>query len=387
MAVFGVLNVPAGDLSAKKAIRAAGCTHTVVQAQWTSLQPSGPGTALNSTAVAALNTEYDQAASAGLNVMLEVALHYPPAWVAEHVEQFKDQAAHVYEASAKGPGLQVSNWVWTALGWEYVSDLCNKLGVALGSSRINQTTAIKIGGGFYGELHYPLSATASPTFSHWGYGASMQSGTGLASGQTVCPHPGYTIYSGTDAEDSIWLNWYLNGLGKWLMFFIGAMRTAGWSCDFQVAHPGYGIRANYTHSQAQFRESAGAGEDPVRMIGAYSHDPKIWPYCTWMNTADGWDPVTADSDISAWKKIYNEAVLRNKHFRLWGENTGGENAAGLADIFSGDANGSALSTASWSRRVASGRYQGIFWLQYSSLISGSGSDAQLSDYATAIITR
>jgi hypothetical protein len=383
---FGVLQMPTGNLAAKQQIKAAGCTHTVIQAQWSALQPSGAGTALNSTAVASLIQEYADAATAGLKVMLEVALQYPPSWVLSGVESFKDQFGNVLNGSAQSGGQQVSNWMWTSAGWGYVSDFVNKLGAALGSGSIAQTSDVKIGGGYYGELHYPISVATAPNYSFWGYGTSMQTGTGLASGQVVCPNPGYTIFSGTDAQDSQWLNWYLNGLGTWIMFFIGAMRTAGWTaCDYHVCHTGYGIRSNEVHSSTAYQSSAGTGEDPARMIGVYAHDPKIWPYCTWMNTADGYDPVYTDTDISAWKKIYEEAYLRGKHYKLWGENTGGENTAGLQAIFSGGTYGSALSGATYAQAppVTYG-FQGIFWLQYSSLTGGVMGNASLSDYTTSI---
>ena len=380
---WGVLNMPTGNLSAKEAIAAQGCTYSVIQAQWASLQPSGAGTALNSTAVTSLAQEYADCATAGLKVMLEIALHYPPSWVISDVEAFTDQQGNNWSGSS-GSGEQVANWMWTSAGQGYVADFVSKLGTALGTSLVAQTHDVKIGGGYYGELHYPSSVATGGSYSHWGYGTSMQTGTGLASNMTVCPNPGYTIYSGTDAQDSQWLNWYLNGLGTWLLYFTGLMRTAGWNCDYHVCHPGYGIRSNQAHSNSGYRQSAGAGEDPVRMMGAYSHDPQIWPYCTWLNTSDGYDPPSVDSDLSAWKKVYAEALLRNKHFRLWGENTGGESNSAMNGIFSGGTNGSALSGASYTASPSQTYgFQGIFWLNYSSLTAG-GSNATLANYGTDI---
>lgn len=380
---WGVLEIPSANLAAKETVAAAGCTWVELDAEWGTFQPSGPGTALSSAAVATMAGDFADCATAGLDVMLEVALQYPPAWVMSDTEGFRDQFGNVYSGTS-GSGAQVANWMWTSAGWGYVADFIAKLATALGPSLTAQTAGVKVGGGYYGELHYPVSIATSPNYSFWGYGTSMQTGTGLASGQSVCPEPGYTIFSGTDAQDSEWLNWYLNGLGTWLLWDIGQMRTAGWDCDYHVCHPGYGVRSNQLHSQAGYRQSAGCGEDPRRMIGAYSHDPQIWPYCTWLNTADGFDPVGADSDLSAWKKVYEEAYARNKHFKLWGENTGGESNSAMNGIFSGNADGSALSGASYNLAPAQHYgYQGIFWLDYATLTAGGGG-ATLANYATDI---
>gem|GEM_PF-3240200 len=457
--------MPQGDLASKQNIKAAGCTHNIVVANWDQLQPNGPGTALDATAVATLQADFDQCVQVGLKIILEIALQYPPSWVLsgpDAVEAFKDQAGNVYDQANAAIGKQVANWQWTSLGRQYVADLITKIASALGSTRISWTVGIKCGGGYYGELHYPpvtltprndsgcgitngspvvtdthigsgdqgqlvsgagipaatyvgtvtagtsfrlssspssqidVNATGTSTvslaigmYSWWGYGTSMQTGTGLSNDMVVCPLPGYTLFSGTDAQDSQWINWYVNGLATWILWYITQMRGAGWTCNFHVCHPGYGVRSNQPHVSSSlasgYRQAASIGEDPERIIGAYAHDPKVWPYCTWLNTADGFAGGTADSDKAAWKKIYEESLVRNKHFRIWGENTGNENASGMQNIFSGYTYGSALSGSTYAGAPANTYgFQGIFWLNYASLTDNNPSHAQLSDYASAI---
>lgn len=386
--IYGVLGGPSGNLAAKQALKTAGVNAYMIQAQWAALQPDGPGTALASSAIEALVTEYDQCVSAGLYPFFEIALQYAPAWIlpggSSAIETFQDQAGNVFDGATAPSGQQVSNWQWTAQGRTYVSEFIAALGSAL-SAVSPDTYAVKIGGGYYGELHYPPSAI-SGGYSAWGYGASMQSGTGLSPDQAACPLPGYAVGSGTAAQDTQWWNWYLNGMGNWLTWFIAQMRSAGWHCPYYVCHPGYGVRSNQGVQSAGYQQAAGEGEDPVRMIGFYAADPLVQPYCTWLDAgADGFDPPSADSDLAAWKKVFNAAVAAGKAANLLGENTGGESSAQMDAIFSGAATGSPLSTAPWTLQAAAGSYQGIMWENYASLTGGGGSQATLAEY-TADIT-
>jgi hypothetical protein len=121
------------------------------------------------------------------------------------------------------------------------------------------------------------------------------------------------------------------------------------------------------------------------MITYYQNDPLIWPYCTWLDAgADGFDPPGVDSDIAAWKKVYNVAAAVGKTGKIMGENTGGETTAQMAAIFSGSTYGSPMSAVSWALEVGTPiGYQGINWLNYQSLIAG-GTNATLANYQTNI---
>lgn len=273
--------------------------------------------------------------------------------------------------------------MWTARGQSLVADFLHELAASLGPSRLAQIDGIKTGGGWYGELHYPPSATGGNAFH--AFGKSMQTGIGLATNQVVCPLPGYRPFSGRPRLDTIWLDWYLDGLGKWLKRLIALHRDAGFAADFHVCHPGYGVRSNQEITSAGYQQAAALGEDPARMMDFYLSDPKVWPYRTWLNTADGYYPPHVDSDLSAWKKIYQEAVKRNKHLKLWGENTGNESTRGMDQICAGNPRGSAMSTAPYEFAPPEGvhGYQGIFWLSYASLAAG-GRHASLADYENAI---
>jgi hypothetical protein len=382
--IYGVLQMPSGDLASKQAIKAAGCTHMVIAAPWDALQTTQGG-AINSTNLAKINTDFAQAAQVGLKIMFEIQLHYAPTWVLTAVERFKNQDGNTWNGATAESGMQVANWMWTTLGRTYVTDFVTKLATGIGSN-ISRIDAVKTAGGYYGELHYP-SAYNGTGNSFYGFGTSMQTGTGLAGDQVVCPLPGYIPFGvgNTDSQDSTWVNWYINGLITWAKSFIAIQRTAGFTADYHVCIPGYGIRDGLAHSTVGgYQLSAALGEDPRRVIAALAHDPRVWPYSTWLNTSDGVPGGTVDSDKAAWKKIAEEAQRRNKHFRLWGENTSGETSVELAHIFAGDPNGSAMSGATYAGAPPTPpKFNGLFWLSYDSLVAG-GSNATLADLATAI---
>lgn len=370
--------------AARVAARGAGCTHAVINANWNALQPSATG-ALDATGSAAVVAAHDHAVSVGLTPILSLNLHYPPSWVLSGVEPFKDQSGNQYLDTNVGAGKAVRNWMWTASGRTYVADLITRLAAGMGADRVAATDGCRIGGGWFGELHYPEPVSGGPTYAWQGFGASMQTGTGLASDQVVCPVPGYTLYSGTDAQDAAFLNWYLNGLLTWALWLIGQHKTAGWTRNLYLMLPGYGVRSNQIRGSASggYNQAASRGEDHIRAIGATMKDPAVWPYSTWLNTADGFAGGTVDSDKAAWKSLFEKAVVRGKAWNLLGENTGGESNAGMDGIFA-DALGSASYAGSISGQPTEGRYyRGMLWLDYASLAAG-GTQADLAHYATKL---
>lgn len=376
--VWAVLG--ANSDAARVAVKAAGCTHIVINADWYDLQPNATGS-IDTTALANLNHAIDHAISIGLEPIFSLNIHYTPTWVLSSVEPFRDQLGNDYVDTNVSAGKAVRNWMWTTAGRSYVSDLLTRVAVGMGS-RVASIDGCRIGGGWYGELHYPEPITGGPTYAWQGFGASMQTGVGLAAGMTVCPVPGYVPYTGTDAQDCQFLNWYLNGLTSWSSWLISQYKAAGFTKKLHLLLPGYGVRQNQLRTDSGYKQAAALGEDHIRAIGSVMHDPAVWPYSTWLNTNDGYPGGTADTDKSAWKSIYEKSHMRGKSAYLLGENTGGESTSGMQGIFTGalSANVYAGSPGVPSNGAY---YAGCVWLDYTSLTSGGGS-ATLADYTAAI---
>lgn len=373
--------IGADTLPAKQAVADAGLDGVLVQAVWDQLQPSGAGSALSASAVTALNQQITDARDLGLIVSFEYAPHYPPAWVKAAVEPFTDHAGAPYASG--DPGKDVRNWVWTALGRQYIEDFHTKVYAALTPANRAAIAFVKFGGGYYGEIQYPVEVGGAP-FRYWGGGAAMQTGTGLAAGLTACPVPGYTPFTGTDAQDVAYINWYLHGLEDFVTWQIGLLKALGFTCPLYALHSGYSVRNNQGRGNDGWRENFARGHDFTRSVGLYKNDPQVWPWCTWLGGYDGWTPNTADSDQAAWKKLYAVAVARGKHHLLGGENTGGEDNAALTAIVDQAVTGPPSTGPIYSDGrplVEWSGYTEMMWLNYTNLVSG-GANATLAHYAT-----
>jgi hypothetical protein len=370
------------------AVTAAGLTHNVAVAFWDRLQPSGAGTALDATALSDLNTLIAANTAAGMKTILEHALHYPPAWVLAVVEPFKDQGGNVWTGTP-GNGDQVRNWIWTSVGRTYVADFLTKVRAGLSAPNRAAVDRIRFGGGAFGELHYPTTAVSSP-YSYWAFGASMQTGSGLATGLTAAPDVAYTPFTGTTGQDNNFIAWYIGGINNWMLWYAGQLTSVGWTCDLMCLHPGYGIRSNQVHSDAGYRQALSCGEDPASAIAAYASNPQVWPWCTWIDGDDGFSPATVDSDQAAWKKVFAEAFKWGKHTRIWGENTGGESNAQMDGVFvnalaqnTTPASGNPLYPAGVTPPSAYPGYVGLMWLNYDDLTAGGG-HATLAHYQSKV---
>ena len=358
--------------------KAAGCTHAIIPAHWVNLQPIETGT-IDAGEITRIKGYYAQAKSLGLKAILSLNLHYAPAWVLSSVEPFRDH--HGNEWLETGGGKGVRNWMWTSQGRAYVSDLVTRFAAGIGSSNVFATVGVRFGGGGWGELHYPASMSGDQVLAWQGFGASMQTGASLASGMTACPLPGYVPYSGTDAQDATWIEWYLSGLASWAKWFASQYKNAGFTRNLYILLPGYGVRSNWLRGDVNYRLECALGHDHARMINAFAGDLAVHPYVA-LNTWDAVPGGTQDSDKSSWKSIYEKALAVDKHRGMIGENIGGEDNAGMDSIFSG-----ALSNLPYAGCPAPPTdgcyYQGCIWVNYQTMIDGS-SHATLAHYQAKI---
>jgi hypothetical protein len=365
--VFGTFNATTPE--ALQDWKASGGTAINLELYWDRLQKEPYG-ALDPVEVANVNDQITQAKKAGLNISLSVAVQYPPQWVKDSVPGFKDQFGNVWQG---GIGEDVRDWIWSNTGRNYLKDFITK---SLGAVDLQQISYVRLGGGYYNELHYPRNRGIYPdttNISYWGFGSAPQGGTDLAPDQKRAPLPGYVPFTGSVSQDATWTTWYLNSLKTFEVALIDMHRQAGWNGPIFVLHPGYFIRSNFKTSDFSYRIELAEGDDVGFMIDGYKDMPGVWPGTTWVDGKDTGSDLTIDSNLAPWRKLKKEAALRGKDANLYGENTGGGTNANMDDVFKGPA--------------ANG-YNVLFWLDYPGLASGdTGNLSNLKNNINDILTR
>lgn len=353
---------------------ANGVTAVVIQAYWDRLQ-SAAGGALSSNELTNLQTLFDNAATAGLDVIFEAAIQYPPTFVKTNVPQYKDQNGNV--PTNTNPGFDVRDWVWSATGWSYVQDFVTKVWNGLSAAQKAQIIDVRVGGGINNELQFPDVGGAAP-YSWWGFSDPAQTGTDLAPDQMQAPSTGYIPFStspvGTAAttDDIRWVDWYTQSIRTRMLGYIDLYRNLGYTGDIHVLHPSFGFRSNYTDDQASWREQKARGCDWNDQIAAYAAPGmNVYPHSTWLGGPRGWNPPSAPSDYAAWEYLWQLANTHSVAGKITGENTGGQTDTDMNAIFTGAMD-----------QAATYPYKGLIWLNYGSLTDGTGDT--MANYASNI---
>lgn len=340
--------------------RQAGATYCSAGMNWSMMQPSAGGTV--TTGAAKVLSYLDTALAAGLKVVLDLSLHFAPAFVTSGVEQFKDQAGTLWSDTGAS-GNNVRNWQWTQRGRDYVADLVAKIGATTIPSHA-ALAGVRIGGGYAGESHY-APITTNP-MQWWIYGTSLQTGAGLASDQVACPHPGRTpLWNGSnDAYDEDIANWWLNGMTVWITWLVGQLKAAGFGRAW-VLHPSTGVR-DRPHTDKAWVQEVARGVDPARLIAGYANDPVVWPWSTWDD-----DTGTAPTETGMGSGSYVLEQAR-KHGKLtWavGENTHtNSDLAGCLRVLGGRSADSPNRAAGWMQS----------WFFYDALVAAAPGDVSLA---------
>jgi hypothetical protein len=336
---------------------ANGATHGLVQVKWDQCQSTLDG-AVNAAGVI---TNINNVIAAGLKVCLRVSPQYIPSFVATSGVKFK-RNGNVEWAGVTADGNNVRDWVWSASTRALVDDFYTKLFNQLNWANIDR---VQLGGLMFGEVSYPTSDGTQ----WWAYSSPAQTGTDLATGQSVCPVPGHVPSTGNTwtANDISFNNWYQQSLRNWMLWLI-AKHRAYFNGPIWVLHPGFGYRANYhnpTSSDAAralgYREAMAKGVDWSGQIAAYP-DSNVHPYSTWGDGTHPWTPNpfsdANDANAAAWYHLLRVARQHNRHHRIWGENTATESPNSVMDrVFNEGA-------------VAFG-YEGFVWLNHGSLATGT----------------
>lgn len=285
---------------------------------------------------------------AGLQIILDLGMHYPPSWVfqiphSRFVNQYGDPFIIVNK-----PGLNVVNAVFNQTVREqqmaYVDRVFNDLGTDF--------FAVRIGWGPYSELHYPWKGYKGKQNCYWGFDPIAQGKTnGLPPNMKPCPVPGWLPGTPSNHHESarLFLNWYLDSLAQFQNFQITTLRRH-YQGRIIVPYANWGIRPGQIAeavtgdlngtSFAERYEQTHKGYDFARLIGAIN-DTNVVVYSTCVNAMAPW-PCTVSmvdddgDDPSKWSPIHYLASCAAQHrppLTVAGENDGNDNLEAMQISF------------------------------------------------------
>lgn len=228
------------DASRNATNRDTGVTTVVVEAYWDRFLPQKAGT-VDTSYVSALQAKVTACLNAGLRVVLGSGTQYPPAWVkALSGAAYKDQRG-------KAPTNGAVDVVFSQNVRAAEADYLKRLVAAVPAAKLD---GIRVGTSNAGEIGYPGPNDAGDGFlqSWWAFGDAAQKGTGLASGMSKSPMPGWVPGARTWNGSAVsadaarnWYLWYSRALLYSLKFQVDTLRGAGYSGAVHVPAPGKGV--------------------------------------------------------------------------------------------------------------------------------------------------
>jgi hypothetical protein len=350
---FGVLN---SDGSHATAEAAAGVAVAALELNWSAYQPAQGQ--VSSSYVTTVRGRLQQLRSAGLNVVLDLGMQYPPSWVfsLDGNTRFANQYGDVWHSSLSQdiPNAVFDQNVRNAQA-AYVAQVAADLGDGF--------YAVRAGGLLQDELRYPDANYNGHTNSYWAFDANAQAHS---------PVPGWIPGQADSTKAASFLNYYLQSITDYSNWLVSTYRAHFPSPWLQVLYPSWGLRPGDTDA-AVARNLDGStppagwgtlaeGLDWSRQINSLP-DTHVQVYGTWMERGD--DGSTANT-MAPTHYLATLGAAR-------GLPAAGENASSGDDV-------TVMSTV--VQRVRDWGLAGLMWLNEQSLFSSSS--ANLAAYSVLI---
>jgi Putative Ig domain len=314
--ILGILGASGNYLSQEKA---AGIGAISVQVSWNEIEPT-QGT-FSSVYMSQIQAKIAAVRSAGMSVVLDPGLQYPPDWVflLPGGTRFVNQYGDVFGGS--GPsGNDVANG-FTDLAVRAAEGTY----LAWLGSQINpgQIIAIRQGGGPLGELRYPLPDDNGHTNSYWAYDASTQA----ALPPSV---QGWTPGTGTAAQAQTFLTAYNQNIVNYGVWLNGQLQN-----DFNtkelVLLPGWGERPEGAATvvaallqPAESMDEFNEGLDWTDLLGSLPDQSNSVAYTTYLDGATVLPTLQLEDPAD-----YIASLAAGTSIRLGGENTGNGSVAAM----------------------------------------------------------
>ena len=321
----------------------------------------------------------------GLKITLGLGYHDVPKWMHDFPNSwYVDQHGRRYTGGASTPSIPSGEVAAPDSGEanlvfnqelrihlaDYFTDVFRTLGVDF--------YAVRIGDGFYGEMHYPKHDWngCSTCNSYWMFDAAANARRPFPNWRPGQPSP--------NGEAAAVVRWYLDQRADFAKWQFDKVRGAGYPGMVHMLLPGWGVRPGNVDQAIQANlngtspaERSGEmqqGTDWDRMVDRVA-DANLVPTTTWIN-APKYYGATADEqpDPRWWTTAKYNAHIADTHeppLKKYGENTGNDDRAQA--VYSRD-------------QMVKFRYDGIAWFRNGQLACRCNGWATIEDLRDVIAT-
>jgi hypothetical protein len=306
--LYGVLQPKPGYLAS--AIN-AGIQVRSLELGWDHYEPQA-GT-WNRAYIDSRKTEYQQMLNAGIKVVLDFGIQYPPAWV-KAIRPWQDQYGHSYDGTA--------NAIWSPVVREKIAIYIQHVFQDFGTNFL----AVRLGSGGWVETLYPDNVPGFQ-FSYWAFDPDAMASNPVPSWRPGQPSP--------NGEAQTFYNWYLQHLidtmnwqqdvvrqyynGYLLQIFTGqGVRPSQWDTLIETNLTPFGRHI--------FAAERGAVWD--RVLKGMHNRAQVVLYCSSIadNSAITPNLNEASADPLNWSSTHWIAANADRYDMLkWGENAGHDN--------------------------------------------------------------
>jgi hypothetical protein len=331
-----------------------------------------------------VKSEIAQLRADGLKITLGLGYHDVPRWLHDFPNSwYQDQHGRRYTGGANAPSIPSgevaapdsgeANLVFNHGLRVHLAAYVRNVFATLGTN----FHAVRIGDGFYGEMHYPKHNWNGCTGcnSYWMFDPAANARRPFPSWRPGQPSP--------NGEAAAVLGWYLEERAAFAKWQFDQVRLAAYGGMVHMLLPGWGIRpgnvgetvrANLNGtSPAERSGEVQQGTDWDRMVDKVP-DASLVPTTTWIN-APKYSGANADEqpDPRWWTTAKFNAHIADTHvpaLKKYGENTGNDDRA----------------QAFYSRdQMVKFKYDGMAWFRNRQLACGCGW-ATLGDLKDVIAT-
>ncbi|PZS31994.1 MAG: hypothetical protein DLM58_10750 [Pseudonocardiales bacterium] len=260
--------------------------------------------------------------SKGMQVSLDLGLHYPPSWVFSLSGQtrFINQYGDVWHgAASEDVPNAVFNPAVRAAEVDYIAHVADA---------INPSTvaSVRVGGLLSGELRYPINNYNGHTMSLWMYDPAAQA---------KAPYAGWRPGSGTTTVARASLAYYFGSLTAYETWLMKTVNANFPDVDQQIMFPSWGLRPGVVDSAvaaglhnttgAEINGAISEGLEWVSQVKAITTaGVNGTVYCTWVDAPSQGSTVQQVPPVQ-----YLASLAAAYGLPVAGENTGGGGKAAL----------------------------------------------------------